>query len=102
MPLCSKKGPYPPTIVPNYRKWLRYYLDFCQKYDFEPSDSNSLPHFIDILRQKRQSDVLRKQAFHTVTLYHEMIAAVGDGGTAAQVDTEHYFNSGPYLRGAVC
>ena len=62
-----------------YQKWLRYYLDFCHKYAFEPSVNNSLPHFIDKLRQKRQSDALRKQAFHAITLYYEMIADAGSG-----------------------
>ncbi len=71
-----------------YKKWLRYYLDFCQKYAFEPSDSNSLPHFIDKLRQKRQSDALRKQASHAVTLYYEMIADAESGGAVAQSGAE--------------
>ncbi len=71
-----------------YKKWLRYYLDFCQKYAFEPSDSNSLPRFIDKLRQKKQSDALRKQAFHAVTLYYEMITDAGRGGAITQGSAE--------------
>ena len=27
---------------PHYKKWLRYYLDFCQKYGFSPVESQSL------------------------------------------------------------
>ena len=27
-----------------YQKWLRYYLDFCQKYQFPPRQEKSLPH----------------------------------------------------------
>jgi len=71
-----------------YKKWVRYYLDFCQKYAFEPSVSKSLPHFLDKLRQKRQSDALRKQAFHAVTLYYEMITDAGCGGASAQGGAE--------------
>ena len=26
---------------PYYRKWLRYYLDFCQKYGFIQSDKKA-------------------------------------------------------------
>jgi hypothetical protein len=26
----------------HYQKWLRYYLDFCNKYHFIPKDPNSL------------------------------------------------------------
>lgn len=29
-----------------FQKWLRYYLDFCQKDSFVQSDQNSLAHFI--------------------------------------------------------
>ena len=28
-----------------YRKWLRYYLDFCHKYDLKKSNKESLSHF---------------------------------------------------------
>ena len=30
---------------PHYQKWLRYYLDFCHKYGFEPTDRQSFPAF---------------------------------------------------------
>ena len=30
---------------PHYHKWLRYYLDFCGKYSFPPTDRQSLPAF---------------------------------------------------------
>jgi len=39
--------------IPHYRKWLRYYLDFCQKYGFRQSDTKSLPHFIKKLKEKK-------------------------------------------------
>jgi hypothetical protein len=44
--------------VPNglhglYKKWLRYYLDFCQKYHFPPAHSQSLPRFIQKLNEKK-------------------------------------------------
>jgi hypothetical protein len=29
----------------HYRKWLRFYLDFCQKYAFDAASSDSLPQF---------------------------------------------------------
>ena len=37
-----------------YRKWLRYYLDFCQKYNFKQSDKESLSHFIKKKNQTKQ------------------------------------------------
>ena len=30
-----------------FLKWLRYYLDFCHKYGFEKTDSNSLHPYIN-------------------------------------------------------
>jgi hypothetical protein len=29
-----------------YTKWLRYYLDFCQKYHVPHALQESLPHFL--------------------------------------------------------
>jgi len=56
----------------HYLKWLRYYLDFCYKYDFKQSDKESLPHFIKKLREKNQTAQQRKQAFNAISIYHEM------------------------------
>jgi hypothetical protein len=33
-----------------YRKWLRYYLDYCQKNGLDESDKGSLSHFIKKLK----------------------------------------------------
>lgn len=30
---------------PHYHQWLRYDLDFCDKYSFAPTDGQSLPAF---------------------------------------------------------
>ena len=32
----------------HFQKWLRYYLDFCHKYQFIPADKDSLPDFEDL------------------------------------------------------
>ena len=54
-----------------YRKWLKYYLDFCQKYDFQ-SDKGSLSHFITKLKDKKQTVQQQKQASHAVSIYYEI------------------------------
>lgn len=36
-----------------FRKWLRYYIDFCDKYGHDSKISGSLPHFINKLREKK-------------------------------------------------
>ncbi len=31
-----------------YQKWLRFYLDFCQKYNHDSDTRGSLSHFIKL------------------------------------------------------
>ncbi|MBN1931862.1 MAG: hypothetical protein JW786_09670 [Desulfobacterales bacterium] len=57
---------------PHYKKWLRYYLDFCNKYEYNPKDIRSFPAFNDKLKNKKQPESLRKQAYFTVSLYYEI------------------------------
>jgi integron integrase len=59
---------------PHYHRWLRYYLDFCHKYDLAPADQRSLPAFQEKLRTKHQPESLRQQAGHAVALYWEMVS----------------------------
>jgi hypothetical protein len=54
-----------------YLKWLRYYLDFCLKYKFNQSDRESLPEFIDKLREKNQTSQQQKQASDAISIYYE-------------------------------
>ena len=55
-----------------YRKWLRYYLDFCDKYKNDPRNPDSLPDFINKLREKNQPEPLQKQAYQSVLVYYEL------------------------------
>ena len=57
---------------PNHLKWLRYYLDFCRKYDFKEADKKSLPHFIKKLKAKKQTDQQQNQAFNAISIFHEL------------------------------
>ena len=54
-----------------YRKWLKYYLDFCLKYHHEKSKKESLPHFLQKLKDKSPKEQ-RKQAFHAVSIFLEL------------------------------
>ena len=56
-----------------YRKWLRYYLDFCKKYGFSPAAAESIPPFLDKLASKHQSSTYQRQALHAVLLYLELL-----------------------------
>jgi integron integrase len=57
---------------PFYLKWLRYYLDFCQKYSHQPDSPLSLPKFVEKLKGKKQPDTSIQQAKHAVTLYYNL------------------------------
>ena len=59
-----------PKEYPAYRKWLRYYLDFCKKYDHEYADSESLLLYIDKLKSKKQNLFQQNQAQKAVKLYY--------------------------------
>jgi integron integrase len=60
----------PIKFHPHYRKWLRYYLDFCHKYHFDPVTKETLPSFIQKLQEKKQGIPLQKQANAALDLYY--------------------------------
>jgi len=60
-----------PKEYGSYKKWLRYYLDFCKKYQHGYADSGSLHLFVDKLKEKRQNDAQRSQAQKAVHLYYK-------------------------------
>ena len=60
----------PVNFHADYRKWLRYYLDFCHKYHFDAADRKSLPCFIKKLQQKKQNIQQQKQAHAAISLYY--------------------------------
>ena len=65
----------PNSLQGAYKKWLRYYLDFCQKYHFPPIHKESLPPFIRKLQEKKQTKVQQEQAVMAITLYYEVLTA---------------------------
>lgn len=55
-----------------YNKWLRFYWDFCHKYNHSAFDQSSLPLFLTKLRKKGQSTIQQEQASTAITLLYEM------------------------------
>jgi integron integrase len=55
-----------------YKKWLRYFLDFCDKYPVPDANSERVRLFCEKLRDKKQTEKHREQAAHAVSLYFEM------------------------------
>lgn len=70
---CLRNTAIPKHAHAAYTKWLRYYLDFCQKYHFPHVHRESLPHFLRKLQEKKQTQEQRQQASHAISLYYELL-----------------------------
>ena|SRR5947209_16528755 len=46
---------------PGYRKWLRFYIDFCHKYGHSPTSASSLGPFLSKLASKIYRHVLGRE-----------------------------------------
>ena len=68
--LVQKKIPEKPRFY--YKKWLRYYLDFCFKYGCNQSNRESLSYFIKKLKEKNQTEQQQKQALHAISIYFDI------------------------------
>ena len=66
-----EKRKVPVSLHADYRKWLRYYLDFLIKYPPPDSKSEQVRLFIGKLRDKKQSQEQQKQAAHALSLFFE-------------------------------
>jgi Phage integrase, N-terminal SAM-like domain len=53
---------------PDYHKWTRFYLDFCQKYGHPPRSPASLGPFLNKLAARNQSAEQREQAAQAIRL----------------------------------
>ena len=65
------KGAVPVRFHVHYRKWLRYFLDFCRKYPPPDIKSEQIRLFIEKLRSKNQNPQQCSQAAHAISLYFE-------------------------------
>ena len=62
----------PRVLQSEYRKWLRYYLDFRVKYPPPDSKSDHVRLFIEKLRSKNQSQDNQEQAATALSLFFAM------------------------------
>lgn len=60
----------------NFHKWLRYYLDFCNKCTLDPKVTASFSGFDEKLKSKGQSDVQRMEARRSIAIYYRMIGTL--------------------------
>ncbi len=75
-----------------YTKWLRDYLDFCNKYNFPQKQKESLPHFLKKLQEKRQTKAQQEQAAHAISLYYEFLDT-NDSVLTSNPNTVDFINS---------
>jgi len=68
-----KASGLPANSHQNYKKWLRFYLDFCDKYNFNQESNDSLPSFIKKLIEKKQNKEQQGQAFHSIKLFYQLL-----------------------------
>ena len=98
-----KKGTVPYSSHKEYKKWLRYYLDFCGKYPLPDSNSERVKLFIDKLRQKKQTPKKQEQAAHAVSLFFEVQRKLADETPATRLNTETTVKatspSTPFIKG---
>ncbi|MFH0785096.1 MAG: integron integrase [Pseudomonadota bacterium] len=67
--MCFATKNIPEKLRIHYKKWLRFYLDFCAKYRRDADKAESLADFQKKLREKGQTEIQQKQASHAVELY---------------------------------
>jgi len=68
-----KSNKIPESYHYSYKKWLRYYLDFCFKYKHNSIDNISISPFINKLKQKKQTEQQCNQANKAIRLYLTML-----------------------------
>jgi Phage integrase, N-terminal SAM-like domain len=74
---CLRHAAIPKPAYAACTKWLRYYLDFCQKYHVPHAQPESLPRFLHKLQEKQQTKAQQQQASHAVSLYYELMCVRG-------------------------
>lgn len=60
------------------QKYLRYYLDFCHKYNHRSGTISGVEGFLAKLHEKKQSVTIQKEAQRAGQLYHEYLTVTKD------------------------
>ena len=53
----------------DFHQWLRFYLDFCHQYDFNPKLTASFAAFEEKLQSKGQDETQRRQARRAIARF---------------------------------
>ncbi len=84
-----------PAQRADYKKWLRYFLDFCAKYPVPAARSDCMRLFIDKLREKKQTPAQQEQAAYAVSLYFEMQRRPDSENPSVHVNAETIVKAAP-------
>jgi integron integrase len=68
-----QKKAVPKSAHGYYKKWLRYYLDFCRKSRFPHARREALPRFLNKLQQERQTQAQQDQAANAIGLFFQIL-----------------------------
>ncbi len=88
----------PSARFAEYMKWLRYFLDFCDKYPVPTDNAERVRLFCEKLKEKKQTDEQRNHAAHAVSLYFAMpenevaVVAVGSPAQPGQMPSKESFH----------
>lgn len=66
-----EKRAVPATSHADYRKWLRYYIDFRSRYTLPDARSEHVRMFVQKLQEKGQTSEQQNQAAHALSLFFE-------------------------------
>lgn len=69
---CADSGVKEDDLA-EFLKWLRYFFDFCEKYEVSGDEKQRSRLFLEKLQQKKQTEEKRRQAQQAVALYYQMI-----------------------------
>ncbi len=72
----------------HYLKWLRFFMDFCEKYQITSEPDERIQRFLEKLQQKHQDVEQRRHARHAVTLYFTMLNNSNAGRKTTARDTD--------------
>ena len=86
--LCYlKQSRIPESDHAEYLQWLRYYLDFCDKYSPPDSKSERVRLFCEKLREKKLATKQLHRAAHAISLYFAMLKQEGSTESSSHSET---------------
>jgi len=97
-----KQRKVPPVLLADYRKWLRYFLDFRTKYPLPGTPSDQVRLFADKLRSKNQTAGQVEQAADAISLFFasrtesKIDTSLGAAGTPAATLLGRQFEGNGY------